>query len=81
LSYTITEKGTVTIPSRIRKKYSLKKGSKITFVETDQGVLVVPIVSLEDLRGIDREKKNLVYGMIKEIEEERRRESERQTGS
>ncbi len=76
LSYTITEKGTVTIPSNIRKKYRLKKGSKVTFIETDEGVLFVPIVSLEELRGVDKEKKELVYAMIKEVEAERRRESE-----
>lgn len=76
LSYTITEKGTVTIPSHIRKKYRLKKGSMVTFIETEQGVLFVPVIPLEELQGIDKGKKELVYAMIKEVEAERRRESE-----
>ena len=73
MSYTITEKGTVTVPSSIRKKYRLKRGSKVEFVETDQGVLLVPIIPLEALRGADSDKKELVYSMIKELETERRK--------
>jgi AbrB family looped-hinge helix DNA binding protein len=75
LSYTITEKGTVTIPAEIRKKYKLKKGSRVKFVETDEGILLVPIVPLEDLFGVDRNEKETVYQMIRELQEERRREA------
>ena len=75
LSYTITEKGTVTVPSEIRKKYRLKKGSRVEFVETDEGVLLVPVVPLENLFGADRDQKETVYQMIRELQEERRREA------
>lgn len=75
LSYTITEKGTVTIPSKIRKKFRLKRGSRVEFVETDEGVLIVPVVPLEDLFGADRDKKEIVYQMIKKLQDERRKEA------
>jgi AbrB family looped-hinge helix DNA binding protein len=75
LSYTITEKGTVTIPSEIRKRYRLKKGSRVEFVETDEGVLLVPVVPLEDLFGADKDKKETVYKMIGELQDERRKEA------
>lgn len=75
LSYTITEKGTVTIPVEIRRKYKLKKGSYVKFVETDEGVLLVPTIPLRDLFGADKDIKETVYRMIKELQEERRKEA------
>ncbi len=75
LGYTITEKGTVTIPVEIRKKYNLGKGSRVEFVETDEGILLVPTVPLENLSGVDKAIKETVYGMIKELQEERRKEA------
>lgn len=75
LGYTVTEKGTVTIPAEIRKKYNLRKGSRVEFVETDEGILLVPTVPLENLFGADKAIKETVYGMIKELQEERRKEA------
>jgi AbrB family looped-hinge helix DNA binding protein len=75
LSYTITEKGTVSIPSRIRKKYDLQKGAKVEFIDTGEGILVVPIIPIEDLFGVDKSRKKLVYEMVREIHDERRREA------
>ena len=73
LSYTVTEKGTVSIPSRIRKKYGLQKGAKVEFIDTGEGILVVPIIPIEGLFGVDKSRKKLVYGMVREIHDERRR--------
>ena len=39
----MTEKGTVTVPAEIRRKLGLGKGSLVDFVETDEGVLIVPV--------------------------------------
>lgn len=75
MSYTITEKGTVTIPAEIRKKYMLRKGSRVEFIETDEGVLLVPVIPLEGLFGTDKARKETVYGLIKELQEERRKEA------
>ena len=67
MSYTITEKGTVSIPSRIRKKYDLQKGAKVEFIDTGDGILMVPIIPIEDLFGVDKSRKELVYKMVREI--------------
>jgi AbrB family looped-hinge helix DNA binding protein len=75
MSYTITKKGTVTIPAEIRKKYRLRKGSRVEFIETSEGVMIVPVVPLKDLFGSDRDSKEMVYKMINELEDERRREA------
>ena len=74
MSYTVTEKGTVTIPAEIRRKYRLRKGTRVEFIETGEGVMIVPVIPLKDLFGSDRDSKELVYKMIRDIEDERRRE-------
>jgi AbrB family looped-hinge helix DNA binding protein len=38
----VQEKGQVTIPQGIRQKLKLKKGDLVTFVETENGVLIKP---------------------------------------
>lgn len=36
------EKGQVTIPQDIRTKLGLKKGDRVSFIETDRGVVIKP---------------------------------------
>jgi len=38
----VQEKGKVTIPLEIRRRLRLKKGDTVTFVETEQGYLLLP---------------------------------------
>jgi len=38
----IQEKGQVTIPTDIRKRLGLKKGDRVSFTETENGVLITP---------------------------------------
>jgi AbrB family looped-hinge helix DNA binding protein len=38
----VQEKGQVTIPLEIRQKLNLKKGDLVTFVETEDGVIIKP---------------------------------------
>ncbi|MGP8068619.1 MAG: AbrB/MazE/SpoVT family DNA-binding domain-containing protein [Candidatus Bathyarchaeia archaeon] len=75
MTYTITEKGTVSIPSDMRMKYGLRKGAKVEFIDTPEGIVIVPIVPLEKLFGADRSRKKLIREMVHEIHEERRREA------
>ena len=77
LSHTVTEKGTVTIPAEIRRKHNMKKGSRVKFIETERGALIVPVLTLADLRGIDKDRKDIVYKMIRELQAERRDEASR----
>jgi len=43
-------------------------------MDIEEGILMVPIVPLEDLFGADKSRKKLVNEMVREIHEERRRE-------
>jgi len=75
---TVTSKSMVTIPSKIRKKYRLHQGSKVEFVEVDEGLLLVPLKSLRELRGIDKDHSQLIMSGVKELERERRDEARRE---
>ncbi len=39
----VQEKGQVTIPLEIRRRLNLKKGDLVTFIETDEGVVIRPV--------------------------------------
>jgi AbrB family looped-hinge helix DNA binding protein len=75
MGYTVTEKGTVTIPVEFRRRLGLKRGSQVDFVDTDEGVLIVPVIPFEGLRGADRHRKEMVHRMIMEIQRERAKEA------
>ncbi len=77
MSYTakVTSKNMVTIPAKLARKYGIKEGMKIKFVETEAGILMIPIPKLEDLWGVDRQHASLIIKAIKELEAERRKEA------
>lgn len=74
---TVTSKSMVTIPAKIRRKYGLRQGSKIEFAEIEEGVLLVPLKSLRELRGVAKEKSGLLVSAVKELEREHRKEAKR----
>jgi len=47
----ITRKGQMTIPVKYRKKYNLRESSAITFKETEEGLLIVPVPDICDSAG------------------------------
>jgi antitoxin PrlF len=55
----VQEKGQVTIPAEIRKRLGLKKGDLVSFVETDQGVVIKPaeVIVTESLDKLGRSLK------------------------
>ena len=74
---TVTSKSMVTIPARIRRKYGIKEGMKVKFVELDGAVLMIPLMSLRRLRGIDKEHTEDLREAIRELNAEHRREAKR----
>lgn len=77
-TYIIQENGQVTLPYEWREKYGLKKGDIVSFVETDQGLMVVPRVALamELLDEIARElkKAGVTFEQLMEDSEKIRQE-------
>ena len=47
----ITKKGQMTIPVHYRRKYQLKEGSTVAFKETDAGLVIEPILGINDSAG------------------------------
>lgn len=72
---TVTSKSMVTIPSSIRRRYKIKEGDKVQFVEVDGAVMMIPVKSLAEMHGMFRESaKSLVEG-IRELNREHRKEA------
>jgi len=70
----VTVKGQIVIPSRIRHKYGMKKGTKIAFIEQNGKLLIQPLdknyfESLAGILGTDGE-------MLKSLQEDKKRERE-----
>jgi AbrB family looped-hinge helix DNA binding protein len=72
----VTSKSMVNIPAKIRRKYSIKEGTQIVFVENENGTLeLIPVPSLSDLFGAGREKREALLEGIRDLEREHRREA------
>ncbi len=65
----------VTIPAKIMRKYGIKEGMRVKFIEGKTGILMIPIPKLEDLRGIDRQHAAIIINGIRELEAEHREEA------
>ncbi|RLI23473.1 AbrB family transcriptional regulator [Candidatus Bathyarchaeota archaeon] len=48
---TVTRKGQITIPARLRKKYGIIEGSKVEVVEEDGRIVIKRLTSIFDLAG------------------------------
>ena len=73
-----TEKGQIVIPAALRKKYGIKKGTRIQVYEKDGDIVINPLspevikARIEKLRGIVKGGPSLT----KELEAERARDLE-----
>ena len=71
---TLTKNGMINLPIEIRKKFNLKPGDKINFVDTGEGIFVVPVKSLFDL--VNPNEKDRTAAMVKELIREHKIEAE-----
>ena len=72
---TVTSKSMITIPAGIRSRLGIKEGSKVEFVETEEGVLLVPLKTLRELRGAFKGHEKAMREAIRELEREHREEA------
>jgi AbrB family looped-hinge helix DNA binding protein len=68
---TVTTKGQLVIPAKLRRKYSIRKGTKVAFVEDEGRLVLQPITAdfIRNLRGCLEGSRALEI-----LYEERRRE-------
>ena len=69
----LSKKGMISIPAELRKKFNLKAGDELVIMEGSEGLIIVPVLPLESL--IDEKQAESTKRLIRELEEERRREA------
>jgi len=69
----VTVKGQVVIPSRIRRKYKIKKGTVINFYEIGDEIKLVPVTHelIEKYAGVLGTKGKLLKSLMEEKKSER----------
>ena len=70
---TLTKNGMINLPIEIRKKFNLQPGDKISFVDTGEGIVVVPVKDLSEL--VNPNDKDLTIQMIEELINEHKEEA------
>jgi AbrB family looped-hinge helix DNA binding protein len=73
---TVTSKGQLVIPVRLRRRYGIKAGTKIHFIERGSEIVLQPLTPayIRSLRGILRDHSSIT----RELLEERARDKERE---
>jgi AbrB family looped-hinge helix DNA binding protein len=51
---TLSSKGQVVIPAKIRKKFSLKEGDSLVIVDENDAIRLQPLTNLSELWGADK---------------------------
>jgi AbrB family looped-hinge helix DNA binding protein len=69
-SVKVTNRGMICIPAQLRKKYDIKDGDRITIIEDEHGMKIIPIESLESLRKRSITTKKMIEIMKKAKKEE-----------
>lgn len=72
---TVTSKSMINIPASIRKKYGIKEGDKVVFVESDHGLVLIPVPPLREMFGSGRAQRDKLIRAVRELEAEHRREA------
>jgi AbrB family looped-hinge helix DNA binding protein len=52
---TVSSKGQVTLPSKVRKKLKIIKGERFLVVNEDNIIKLIPVPKLSKLAGVDKE--------------------------
>ena len=69
----VTTKGQLVIPARLRRRFGIKKGTKVTFIEDDGRIIVQPVTRefIRSLRGSLRGKPSTLATLFKARKRER----------
>ncbi len=72
----VTEKGQVIIPAKLRKKYDIRKGTRVMITEAEGGVIQlkpIPDDPVAASRGILKGKTSLIEALQRDRKEEAKR--------
>lgn len=70
----VTSKGQLVIPSKLRRKFGIKEGTRVNFFEEDDGIKIIPVTP----ETIDANKGFLGTGgkLLKALMQEKKKERE-----
>jgi AbrB family looped-hinge helix DNA binding protein len=74
----VSSKGQTTIPKHLREKYGIDAPGEVLITESEGRIVVEPLPSLSDLRGIHSGVDDATERVRRHREKERRREAERE---
>jgi len=71
----VTSKGQVVIPSKLRRKFGIRAGTRIAFVEQDHHLVLQPLTPeyIDSLCGFLGEGPSLLEALLKERRKDRER--------
>lgn len=70
----VTAKGQIVIPSRVRRRHNIKKGTRLCIIDNEDEIVLKPLTAdyFEKMAGIAKGKRKLTDVLF----EERRKEAE-----
>lgn len=76
LTAVVTSKGQLVVPARIRRKFGIKPGTHIRFIERGQEILFQPVTKefIRSLQGSLREDGPVTADLLRDRAADRRRE-------
>ena len=72
----VTSKGQLVVPSRLRRKYGIKPGTKVCFIERDNEILFQPVTReyIRSVCGMLKSETSITQELLKERAREKERE-------
>ncbi len=72
----VTSKGQVTIPLKLRRKYRIKAGTKICFLERGHEIILQPVTKeyFHSLVGMFKSKTSMTKALLRERARDKKRE-------
>ena len=72
----VTSKGQLVIPAELRRRYGIKPGTKIHFIERDNEIVMQPVTRefIRSLCGLYKSERSMTGELLKERARERERE-------
>ena len=78
-SATVTSKGQLVVPARIRRRFGIKPGTRVNFLEEGNRIIFQPVTReyINSFRGMFKQKPG-EKSVVQELLEERRAERDRE---
>ena len=72
----VTSKGQLVVPAKLRRRYGIKPGTRICFVERDHEIIFQPVTKeyIQSVCGMLKSKTSMTKALLEERERDKERE-------